>query len=185
MADDEAVDTPARTRGRGRGRGGRGARGAKTTAGRGTKSRKQAEFTPVDEEARFPIGLAEEEPGSGAPATPGLSHPVDESSRGSTGSASASVTTTATKKKSVKYEVFDPDADKAVTADLVFEYQWPANERHADYYMLQEQIADFLGVKSFKRKYPKMTRRNLERDEKAFLKERGIVSDTIFDLGEF
>lgn len=36
----------------------------------------------------------------------------------------------------------------------VFEYQWPADDRSSDWYLLQEHISEFLGVVSFKRKYP-------------------------------
>ena len=38
-------------------------------------------------------------------------------------------------------------------AEKLHEYQWP-QENKAEWYMLQEQVSDFLGVKSFKRKYP-------------------------------
>ena len=38
-------------------------------------------------------------------------------------------------------------------ADKLYEYQWP-QEGKGEWYMLQEQVSDFLGVKSFKRKYP-------------------------------
>ncbi|XP_065347835.1 proteoglycan 4 isoform X1 [Cloeon dipterum] len=70
-----------------------------------------------------------------------------------------------------------------VTADDVAEYQWPPNDRLADTYMLQEQIALFLGVKSFKRKYPELKRRPVEPQEREFLQEKGIVSESMCDLG--
>lgn len=44
-------------------------------------------------------------------------------------------------------------SDRAFPAANVFEYQWP-QETGAEWYMLQEQISEFLAVKSFKRKYP-------------------------------
>ena len=37
--------------------------------------------------------------------------------------------------------------------EQLYEYKWPL-EGHADTYMLQEQISEYLGVLSFKRKYP-------------------------------
>ncbi|KAK0413520.1 hypothetical protein QR680_006851 [Steinernema hermaphroditum] len=49
----------------------------------------------------------------------------------------------------------------------IIEYEWP--ERSGDRYFLQEQIAELLDVKSFKRKYPSMYRRNVEPDEREFL----------------
>ena len=36
----------------------------------------------------------------------------------------------------------------------VFEYQWPLNDKSAEWFVLQEHISEFLGVVSFKRKYP-------------------------------
>ncbi|XP_059481865.1 uncharacterized protein LOC132200426 isoform X2 [Neocloeon triangulifer] len=70
-----------------------------------------------------------------------------------------------------------------VSAEDVAEYQWPPNDRLADMYMLQEQIALFLGVKSFKRKYPDLKRRPVEPQEREYLQERGIVSESMCDLG--
>uniref|UniRef100_T1IPY3 PHD-type domain-containing protein n=1 Tax=Strigamia maritima TaxID=126957 RepID=T1IPY3_STRMM len=68
-------------------------------------------------------------------------------------------------------------------AENLFEYQWPLNNKLADYYMLQEQICEFLQVKSFKRKHPELTRRPVEMDEKQFLRDRGVVTETQCDLG--
>jgi len=36
----------------------------------------------------------------------------------------------------------------------VFEYQWPPNDRSAEWFLLQEHISEFLQIVSFKRKYP-------------------------------
>lgn len=36
----------------------------------------------------------------------------------------------------------------------MFEYQWPLNDKSAEWFLLQEHISEFLGVVSFKRKYP-------------------------------
>ena len=38
-------------------------------------------------------------------------------------------------------------------ANKIFEYQWPQG-KGGEYHVLQEQISEFLGVLSFKRKYP-------------------------------
>ena len=38
-------------------------------------------------------------------------------------------------------------------AEKLHEYQWPL-EGKCDWFMIQEQVSVFLGVKSFKRKYP-------------------------------
>lgn len=49
--------------------------------------------------------------------------------------------------------------------------------------MIQEQIAQYLGVKSFKRKYPDLPRRMVEMEERNYLMEKGMVSEKMCDLG--
>lgn len=49
--------------------------------------------------------------------------------------------------------------------------------------MIQEQIAEYLGVKSFKRKYPDLERRTVEMEERNHLIERGLVTEKMCDLG--
>lgn len=73
------------------------------------------------------------------------------------------------------------EATTTITADKLFEYHWPAD--CGDAYMLQEQVSEFLNVKSFKRKHPDLVRRPVEFDEKEFLKEHGVVTMTMCDLG--
>lgn len=51
--------------------------------------------------------------------------------------------------------------------------------------MIQEQISNFLGVKSFKRKYPALKRRNVEAEERTFLCDSGLVAESLCDLGKF
>lgn len=67
-------------------------------------------------------------------------------------------------------------------ADTLFEYQWPPDQ--GDYFMIQEQVSEFLGIKSFKRKYPELFRRSVEMDEREFLRERIPISETQCDLGK-
>lgn len=59
------------------------------------------------------------------------------------------------------------------------EYSWGGGGT----YMLQEQIAQFLGVKSFKRKYPGLTRRPVEMQERDYIREKGLVSESMCDMG--
>lgn len=73
------------------------------------------------------------------------------------------------------------EAPTTITADKLFEYHWPQD--CGDAYMLQEQVCEFLNVKSFKRKHPDLVRRQVEFDEKEFLKEHGVVTMTMCDLG--
>lgn len=63
-------------------------------------------------------------------------------------------------------------------SDLV-EYEWPPNQPQADYYFLQEQLANLLSIKSFKRKYPNLRRRSVESDERKFLLEKHRLGDVM------
>jgi len=126
--------------------------------------------------------------GSLPPGTPGQESGflVDENSQSSMGSTS--VTTTVKKRKAwgdvglgELYGVHNPLAN--VTADNLFEYKWPLEGRHSEHYFLQEQVTEFLGVKSFKRKYPDCPRRTINMEERDFLIEMKIVNETQADLG--
>merc|ERR1719273_1488967 len=77
--------------------------------------------------------------------------------------------------------VYNPLAH--VTAETLFEYKWPLEGRHSEHYFLQEQVTEFLGVKSFKRKYPDCPRRTINMEERDFLIEMKIVNETQADLG--
>ncbi|KAL5008685.1 hypothetical protein ScPMuIL_014266 [Solemya velum] len=63
-------------------------------------------------------------------------------------------------------------------AENLFEYQWPPESLGS--IPLQEQISEYLAVKSFKRN---IQRRSVDKKEKDFLRERGVVSETLCDLG--
>ncbi|XP_033628093.1 supporter of activation of yellow protein-like isoform X2 [Asterias rubens] len=67
-------------------------------------------------------------------------------------------------------------------AENLFEYQWPP-EKGSEWYFVQEQVCEFLQVKSFKRKYPDLERRVMDSKEKEFLRERGVVSEEQVTLG--
>jgi hypothetical protein len=66
--------------------------------------------------------------------------------------------------------------------EKLFEYQWPPDK--GDFFMLQEQISEYLGVKSFKRKYPDLPRKMVDITERNFLKDKGIVTEMQCDLGK-
>lgn len=71
---------------------------------------------------------------------------------------------------------------------MIAEYDWPPPKgccpsRNRDTFMIQEQIAEYLGVKSFKRKYPDLPRRMVEMEERNYLMEKGMVSEKMCDLG--
>ncbi|XP_050541686.1 inner centromere protein A isoform X2 [Daktulosphaira vitifoliae] len=83
--------------------------------------------------------------------------------------------------KKGRMEVIDLESNKTLTVDQIAEYQWPLEG--GELYMIQEQISNYLGVKSFKRKYPGLKRRNVEAEERSFLCDSGLVAESLCDLG--
>ncbi|XP_062852012.1 PHD finger protein 10 isoform X2 [Trichomycterus rosablanca] len=67
-------------------------------------------------------------------------------------------------------------------AENLTEYKWPPDET-GEYYMLQEQVSEYLGVTSFKRKYPDLERRDLSHKEKVYLREQNVITETQCTLG--
>ncbi|RZF35593.1 hypothetical protein LSTR_LSTR005121 [Laodelphax striatellus] len=79
-------------------------------------------------------------------------------------------------------ENINPNTPKEVRMEgTITEYQWPL--QGGELYMIQEQVSDFLEITSFKRKYPDIFRRTVEPEEKAYLRENGLVSEAHCDLG--
>ena len=72
---------------------------------------------------------------------------------------------------------------KNVTAATLLEYRWPLEGKDSEYYFLQEQVSEYLDIKSFKRRYPDLQRRNVYNEERDFLVEMGVVTVTQADLG--
>ena len=72
------------------------------------------------------------------------------------------------------------------TVDMLAEYVWPVDRGggRGDVYMIQEQICQYLGVKSFKRKYPSLIRRTVDLEERQYLLDRKLVSEGLCDMGE-
>lgn len=79
-------------------------------------------------------------------------------------------------------EVIVPESTEVFTADKVVEYVWPL-EGIGEHYFIQEQISQYLGIMSFKRRYPDLRRRPIDMQERDYLKEKGLVSDMACDLG--
>lgn len=78
---------------------------------------------------------------------------------------------------------FDPD-EGPFTVDKIAEYEWPL-DRKGETFMIQEQISQYLGVKSFKRKYPDLKRRMVDMEERNYLRENGLVSEAMCDMGKY
>ncbi len=57
------------------------------------------------------------------------------------------------------------------------------NTSSEDLYVLQEQVSEYLEVKSFKRKHPDIYRRFMDIKERVFLRDFGVVNETQCDLG--
>ena len=72
---------------------------------------------------------------------------------------------------------------KFVTAQTLLEYRWPLEGKDSEHYFLQEQVSEYLGVKSFKRRYPDVHRRQVDHEERDFLVEMKVVNVTQADLG--
>ena len=102
--------------------------------------------------------------GGGAAAAVELEAMLDETSQ-------SSVTRT-------NLEMSALDLIKDVTAETLFEYKWPLEGKHSEHYFLQEQVSEYLGVKSFKRRYPDVSRRKINHDERDFLVEMRVVNET-------
>ena len=77
-----------------------------------------------------------------------------------------------------------PCSTEVFTAEKVVEYVWPL-EGVGEHYFIQEQISQYLGIMSFKRRYPDLRRRPIDMQERDYLKEKGLVSDIACDLGLF
>lgn len=107
---------------------------------------------------------------------------INEESQGSV----LSTATTESEKVKVKnrrMEInFDPD-EGPFTVDKIAEYEWPL-DRKGETFMIQEQISQYLGVKSFKRKYPDLKRRMVDMEERNYLRENVLVSEAMCDMGK-
>uniref|UniRef100_A0A0R3S0U2 PHD finger protein 10 n=1 Tax=Elaeophora elaphi TaxID=1147741 RepID=A0A0R3S0U2_9BILA len=88
-----------------------------------------------------------------------------------------SVPTEGTPKTGVKEgRMVKSSSTRVITADTthmhiepshIIEYEWPP--KSGERYFIQEQIAELLDVKSFKRKYPELSRHTIEINEREYL----------------
>ncbi|KOC70578.1 PHD finger protein 10 [Habropoda laboriosa] len=155
---------------------------SKRVAEGATKHENVSTVQVIDEETRM---SAESGSRSQTPArnisAPASETIVNEESQGSV----LSTATTESEKVKVKnrrMEInFDPD-EGPFTVDKIAEYEWPL-DRKGETFMIQEQISQYLGVKSFKRKYPDLKRRVVDMEERNYLRENGLVSEAMCDMG--
>ncbi|XP_043787391.1 uncharacterized protein LOC122712097 isoform X4 [Apis laboriosa] len=147
-----------------------------------TKHENMSTVQVIDEETRMSaeLGSRSQTPARNISA-PASETMVNEESQGSV----LSTATTESEKVKVKnrrMEInFDPD-EGPFTVDKIAEYEWPL-DRKGETFMIQEQISQYLGVKSFKRKYPDLKRRVVDMEERNYLRENGLVSEAMCDMG--
>ncbi|KAL7291282.1 hypothetical protein TKK_0014888 [Trichogramma kaykai] len=142
----------------------------------------------LDEETRMSAecGSRSHTPARNIPAT-GMSEPlVNDESQGSTATTeSEKIKVQRTRRMEIN---FDPD-EGPFTVEKIAEYEWPRRDEtkpsgvRGETFMIQEQISQYLGVKSFKRKYPDLKRRMVDMEERNYLREHGLVSESMCDMG--
>lgn len=99
----------------------------------------------------------------------------------------SSTTSNTIKKKRSKLDVIVPESTNYGPSNIA-EYDWPPPKgccpsKNRETYMIQEQIAIYLGITSFKRKYPDLPRRTIDHEERNWLQEKGLVTEKMCDLG--
>lgn len=76
---------------------------------------------------------------------------------------------------------------ESVTLEDIHEYEWADNDNddksEKESYIIQEILADYLKIKSFKRKYPDLERRTMDAYERSWLQEEGLVPAGRIDMG--
>ncbi|XP_029158377.1 uncharacterized protein LOC114930670 isoform X2 [Nylanderia fulva] len=156
-------------------------------------SKKQADSTAIRGETVSTVQVIDEETRMSAESgsrsqTPArnISAPASETiiNEESQGSVLSTATTESekVKVKNRRMEInFDPD-EGPFTVDKIAEYEWPL-DRKGETFMIQEQISQYLGVKSFKRKYPDLKRRVVDMEERNYLRENALVSEAMCDMG--
>ncbi|KAK4886157.1 hypothetical protein RN001_002428 [Aquatica leii] len=82
-------------------------------------------------------------------------------------------------RKGSRLEIHQEPEGEVISADKLAEYSWGGGGP----YMLQEQVAQFLGIKSFKRKYPGIHRRTVDMQERDFIRESCLASEAMCDMG--
>lgn len=116
----------------------------------------------------------------------------DDSQTGSvSGSGQSETVKKKRRKRTSNYGIINQIDGCVNSVESLFVYKWPqpndepdkTSVQEVDTYILQEQISEYLGVKSFKRKYPDLFRRLIDIKERVYLKENNVVTETQCDLG--
>lgn len=113
------------------------------------------------------------------PAKQVVSVEIEESQSSVQSTATTESGRTSRPNKTPRLEVHQEPEGAVISADQLAEYYWGGNGP----FMLQEQVAQFLGINSFKRKYPGINRRMVDMQERDFIRESGLASEAMCDLG--
>ncbi|XP_045481034.1 fap1 adhesin isoform X2 [Harmonia axyridis] len=145
-----------------------------------------SEVTTVDINSTSDIAMFEEETRMSADANSRAQTPAKQvvSADVVVEESQSSVQSTATTEsgkisRRSRLEVHQDQDGSVFTADQLNEYYWGGNGP----FMIQEQVAQFLGIKSFKRKYPGIPRRMVDMQERDYIRENGLASESMCDLG--
>ena len=65
-----------------------------------------------------------------------------------------------------------------ISADSLVEWQWPPDE--GDWYLLQEQIKEYLQTRNFHRRYPDIHRHPIGAEERNYLIDSGLLKEPSF-----
>ncbi|XP_074899438.1 PHD finger protein 10 isoform X1 [Buteo buteo] len=176
-----AVATPRRGRGGGAGRGARPGRAAAVAAAAATLLLAQPAAAPP---AAVMAAVLSPRLCDSDPATPGAQSLKDDTEENSNdGSQPSKRRRMGSGDSSRSCETSSQDLGYSYfPAENLIEYKWPPDET-GEYYMLQEQVSEYLGVTSFKRKYPDLERRDLSHKEKLYLRELNVITETQCTLG--
>lgn len=134
------------------------------------------------------VNVVDEESSSRLTADP-ESNTLNGGDESQTGSTTGEKIKKQRKKRASNYGLFNQIESFSGTVETMFVYRWPQGEdadslgEAPDTYILQEQVSEYLGVKSFKRKYPDIFRRLLDIKERVYLQENNVVTETQCDLG--
>ncbi|XP_030750773.1 uncharacterized protein LOC115878406 isoform X2 [Sitophilus oryzae] len=132
----------------------------------------------IDEETRMSADLVGSRAQTPAKQTAAQPETIVEDSQSSLGAESVGGGKSKSS-KAPRLEVFQEPDTNVLTVDQLAEYMWNGQGP----FMLQEQVAQFLGIKSFKRKYPNVARRPVDMQERDYLKENALATETLCDLG--
>ncbi|KAL3312819.1 PHD finger protein 10 [Cichlidogyrus casuarinus] len=91
-------------------------------------------------------------------------------------------------KGKIDKKMIESSLNHILTLEDVFQYCWPpesldSKNKDVEYWMIQENLANFMNIKGFKRRFPDLYRRKLQAQETDWLVKNNLVSQEFADLG--